>query len=65
MSDPITISNDTTIMVSFGTILTVAGAMMKLIYNYARMELKAEFQQTSLNEAHKKIRDLEKNREKI
>jgi hypothetical protein len=54
------ISNDTTILVSVGTLITVFGAVAKLIYNYARMELSQEFMKKDITEAHQKIRDLSK-----
>lgn len=54
------ISNDTTIIVSVGTLITVFGVVAKLIYNYARMELKQEYLEKHINEAHSKIRDIQK-----
>lgn len=58
--DNVSISNDTTVLVSVGTLITVFGALIKMVYNYARLELKQDYMQKDLNGAHTKIRELEK-----
>lgn len=54
------ISNNVTITVSVMTLITVFGVVTKLIYNYARMELKQEYMEKHLNAAHSEIKEMKK-----
>lgn len=58
MSDPIQITNDTTLLISVGSLIATGGALGKMIYNYARLELKQEVMTEQLNSYFQQLRDL-------
>ena len=52
------ISNNTTILVSVGSLIAMFAAVARIVYKYAQLELNQKYQEKDLNSLYEKLREL-------